>query len=119
VDRWRSAANPGPGNLYGVPKLTPSWGHRVNTLWVEDASYLRISNASFGYTLPQSMVKKIGFVNSGRVYITSNNLAIFTNYSGGNPESQSRNINNTLSPGFDTSSYPLARTTSIGLNFSF
>ena len=119
VDRWRSAANPGPGNLYGVPKLTPSWGHRVNSLWVEDASYLRISNASFGYTLPQSVIKKIGFVNSGRVYVTSNNLAIFTNYSGANPEAQSRNIDNTLSPGFDISSYPLARTTSIGLNFSF
>jgi TonB-linked SusC/RagA family outer membrane protein len=119
VDRWRSANSPGAGNLYGVPKLTPSWGHRVNSLWVEDATFLRISNLSLGYTLPESLVKKTGFINSCRIYLTANNLVTFTKYSGANPEGQSRNIDNTLSPGFDMSSYPLARTTSVGLNLSF
>lgn len=119
VNRWRSAENPGDGTLYGVPKLTPSWGHRVNSRWVEDASFLRISNLSLGYSIPESLVKKTGFINSCRLYCTVQNLAMFTNYKGANPEAQSRDINNTLSPGFDMSSYPLARTTSLGLNLSF
>lgn len=119
VDRWRSTANPGAGMLYGVPKLTPSWGHRVNSMWVEDASFLRISNLSLGYALPDDLVKKTGFVNGCRFYLTVQNLAMFTKYEGANPEAQSRDINNTLSPGFDISSYPLARTTSIGVNFQF
>lgn len=119
VNRWRSADNPGTGMLYGVPKLTPSWGHRVNTLWVEDASFLRVANVSLGYSLPEVLVRKTGFINSCRFYLTLRNLAMFTRYKGANPEGQSRNIDNTLSPGFDMSSYPLARTTSVGLNLSF
>lgn len=119
VNRWRSTDNPGDGMLYGVPKLTPSWGHRVNTRWVEDASYLRISNISLGYTLPEGLMKKTGFINSCRLYVTAQNLVMFTRYKGANPEAQSRNIDNTLSPGFDISSYPLSRTTSVGLNLSF
>lgn len=119
VNRWRSAENPGDPMLYGVPKLTPSWGHRVNSRWVEDATYLRISNISLGYTVPSSFVQKSKLFESCRIYLTCRNLAMFTNYSGANPEAQSRNIDNTLSPGFDMSSYPLATTTSLGLNLSF
>ncbi|GAB4000255.1 TonB-dependent receptor [Spirosoma daeguense] len=119
VNRWRSTASPGTGLLYGVPKLTPSWGHRVNTLWVEDATFLRIANVSLGYSLPDNLVKKSGFISGARFYLTIQNLAMFTKYEGANPEAQSRDINNTLSPGFDMSSYPLARTTSVGLNLQF
>ncbi|WP_025761371.1 TonB-dependent receptor [Dyadobacter tibetensis] len=119
VNRWVSPEQPGDGMHSGVPKLTPSWGHRVNSLWVEDASFIRIANVSLGYTLPDAWVKKSGFINGCRIYATVQNLAMFTAYEGANPEGQSRNINNTLSPGFDMSSYPLARTTSFGLNLSF
>ncbi len=119
TNRWRSSADPGTGMLYGVPKLTPSWGHRVNSKWVEDATFLRISNVSLGYALPDKLVKKSGFVDGCRLYMTIQNLAMFTRYEGANPEAQSRSINNTLSPGFDMSSYPLARTTSFGINLQF
>ncbi|HEV7350325.1 TonB-dependent receptor [Telluribacter sp.] len=119
VNRWRSAQDPGDGRLSGVPKLTPSWGHRVNSLWVEDASFLRIANINLGYTLPEGLLRKTGFISSCRIYATIQNLAMFTNYEGANPEAQSRNIDNTLSPGFDMSSYPLSRTSSVGINVSF
>ncbi|WP_080054207.1 SusC/RagA family TonB-linked outer membrane protein [Spirosoma aerolatum] len=119
VNRWRSSDNPGTGMLYGVPKLTPSWGHRVNTMWVEDASFLRIANLSLGYSLPDKLVRKSGFLEGCRLYMTIQNLAMFTRYEGANPEGQSKSIDNTLSPGFDITSYPLARTTSFGLNLQF
>jgi hypothetical protein len=105
--------------LYGVPKLTPSWGHRVNTRWVEDATFLRVSNVTLGYSIPSSVVQKSKLFESCRIYLTCRNLAMFTKYTGANPEAQSRNIDNTLSQGFDMSSYPLATTTSLGLNLSF
>ena len=119
VDRWRSTEDPGNGILSGVPKLTPSWGHRVNSLWVEDASFLRIANVNIGYSLPDGLMRKTGFIRSARIYATIQNLAMFTRYEGANPEAQSRNINNTLSPGFDISSYPLSRTSSVGINVTF
>jgi TonB-linked SusC/RagA family outer membrane protein len=119
VDRWRSSDNPGNGTLSGVPKLTPSWGHRVNSMWVENATFMRIANLNIGYALPDALVKKTGFLSGCRLYMTIQNLAMFTRYEGANPEAQSRNIDNTLSPGFDISSYPLARTTSFGVNLQF
>ncbi len=117
--RWRSADNPGDGIRSGIPQVRPSWGHRVSTLWVEDASYLRIANATLGYTLPRKAMEKLKFVKNGRVYMTVQNLAMFTNYTGANPEGQAANQNNTLVPGFDMTSYPLSRTTSIGLSLGF
>ena len=66
-----------------------------------------------------SFVQKSKLFESCRLYLTCRNLAMFTKYTGANPEAQSRNIDNTLSQGFDMSSYPLATTTSLGLNLSF
>lgn len=119
VNRWHSAQDPGDGTHYGIPNTTPSLGHRMSSLWVEDASYLRIANVTLGYALPAGLMKRSGFMNSARLYITVQNLAMFTNYGGANPEAQSVNINNTLSPGYDVSSYPLSRTASMGINLSF
>ncbi|PSR53763.1 TonB-dependent receptor [Adhaeribacter arboris] len=119
VNRWRSADQPGDGMHYGVPKLTPSLGHRVSNLWVEDATYLRLANVTLGYNLPQKWVQYTGAIKNCRLYLTVQNLATFTKYGGANPEGQSVNINNTLAPGFDMTSYPLARTTSLGINLTF
>ncbi len=118
-NRWHSAQDPGDGRHYGIPNTTPSLGHRMNSQWVEDASYLRIANVTLGYALPSALMKRIGLNNGGRIYITGQNLAMFTRYGGANPEAQSVNINNTLSPGFDITSYPLSRTLSAGINLSF
>jgi TonB-linked SusC/RagA family outer membrane protein len=118
-NRWRSTEDPGDGIHSGIPKVRPSWGHRVSTLWVEDASFLRIANLTLGYSLPEGLMKKTGFVRNSRVYLTIQNLAMFTNYKGANPEGQSVNQGNVLTPGFDMTSYPLSRTSSIGINLGF
>jgi len=119
VARYRSADDPGDGRHYAVPFSAPSRGHRVSDLWVEDASYLRITNLTLGYGLPEALVSRSSFIKSCRVYITVQNLATFTSYSGANPEGQSVSLSNTLAPGFDISSYPLARTASFGINLTF
>lgn len=119
VNRWHSANDPGDGKHYGIPNTTPSLGHRMSSLWVEDASYLRIANVTLAYALPAGWMKRTGFMNDARVYVSVQNLALFTKYGGANPEGQSVNINNTLSPGYDISSYPLSRTASVGINLSF
>jgi len=118
-NRWRSRDNPGDGIHSGIPQVRPSWGHRVSTLWVEDASYLRISNLTLGYTFSGSLMERFRILKGSRIYMTIQNLAMFTNYKGANPEGQAANQNNTLVPGFDMTSYPLSRTTSLGINLSF
>lgn len=118
-NRWRNRDEPGDGIHSGIPKVRPSWGHRVSTLWVEDASYLRISNLTLGYSFADELFNKGKFLKNARVYISIQNLAMFTQYKGANPEGQSVSTGNVLTPGFDMTSYPLARTTSIGINVGF
>ena len=119
VNRWRTPEIPGDGRHYGVPTTLPSVGHRVSSLWVEDASYLRITNLTLGYALPDSWLTKTGFVSNCRFYLTIQNPLTLTRYTGANPEAQAAGVNNTLAPGYDLTPYPLARTTSVGVNLNF
>jgi TonB-linked SusC/RagA family outer membrane protein len=57
----------------------------ASTYFLEDASFFRINNLTLGYTLPQSLLSKYKILNL-RVYITAQNLATITGYSGFTPE---------------------------------
>ena len=119
VNRWRNEQQPGDGIHSGVITNTPSLGHRLSTLWVEDASFLRIGNITLGYNIPEKWMKATNVIRNARIYCTVQNLATFTKYSGGNPQGQSQSQTNVLNPGFDMTSYPLSRTVSFGINLSF
>ena len=119
INRWKSSQMPGDGLHYGVPPAPGSYGHKMNSLWIEDASFLRISNLTLGYSLPSSLILNSGFIKSCRFYLTAQNLVTFTKYKGTNPEGKHLDFNNTLASGFDMTSYPLARTISLGLNLTF
>ncbi|MCW3087966.1 MAG: TonB-dependent receptor [Sediminibacterium sp.] len=84
---------------------------------IEDGSYLRISNVTLGYTLPQSLLQKLR-IASLRIYATGNNLATITGYSGYDPDVNSRR-GTPLTPGVDYGSYPRGRTFVFGVNVSF
>jgi hypothetical protein len=53
-----------------------------------------------------------------RVYVTANNLAVFTKYSGYDPEVSTRR-NTPVTPGVDYSAYPRSRTFIGGINLTF
>lgn len=116
VNRYRNEQNPGDG----IHALGPNGVHRVNDkLWLESASYLRITNINVGYTFPARFEKRSVPFKSLRIYASVQNLATFTRYTGQNPEGQGININSTLAPGYDLNSYPLARTMTAGVNITF
>jgi len=52
-----------------------------------DASYIRLKNLSFSYSLPQSLLKKAG-VQDLRIYIQGQNLFTVTAYKALDPETQ-------------------------------
>ena len=84
---------------------------------VEDGSYIRINNITVGYTLPKSAVRKLGIANL-RAYVTANNIATLTSYSGFDPDVSTRR-SSALTPGVDYGGYPRGRTYIFGLNVSF
>lgn len=90
----------------------------IVTDWaIEDGSFLRLGNLTLGYTLPDSVTKS-GLVQKVRCYFTGNNLAIWTKYTGQDPEVDG--IRSTpLTPGVDWSAYPKAKTFLFGVNVTF
>ena len=57
----------------------------IHSWAVEDASYLRLSNLSLGYTFDRKKLRKFN-VQSLRLYFTGSNLFVWTPYSGFDPE---------------------------------
>ena len=84
--------------------------------YVEDASYLRLNNVTFGYTFPIKTINKIK-VKSLRVYSSAYNLWTLTNYSGFDPEVNTKS-NGGLTPGVDWGAYPRSLSFVFGLNLT-
>ncbi len=85
--------------------------------YVEDASFLRLTNMTFGYSLPKSILKKVGIANM-RIYAAGYNLFLLTKYSGFDPEVNNR-PNGGLTPGVDWGSHPRSMSMVVGANLSF
>jgi TonB-linked SusC/RagA family outer membrane protein len=85
--------------------------------FIEDASYLRLSNVTLGYTFP---LEQLGLtsVEQARIYVGAQNLFTLTEYSGYDPESEISGQTNVLY-GYDYGVYPTAKTYRIGLLVSF
>lgn len=97
---------------------SPYMSKFVLTDWaVEDASFLRLNTLTLGYTLPQSLTKRVG-INSLRFYCTAYNVFTITGYSGYDPESDCIR-KDALTPGVDYSGYPRSRSFVVGLNLNF
>lgn len=81
---------------------------------IEDGSFLRINNITLGYNYP---VQPGNPVSKLRFYFTANNLAVFTNYSGYDPEVSVKN--SPLTQGLDYSAYPKSRSFIFGVQATF
>ncbi len=87
----------------------------ASTYFLEKGDFFRINNLTLGYTLSSKKLEAIK-MQSLRVYVTAQNLATFTNYSGFTPE-----ISNggTLAGGIESFIYPTTRTFAVGVNVGF
>ena len=126
-ERWTNINAAGelvndPAELKALNANTSMWSPYmakfVMSDWaVENASFLRLNTLTLGYTLPESLVKKVN-ISSLRFYATCYNVFCITNYSGSDPESDCIRKNN-LTPNVDYSGYPRSRSFVIGLNLNF
>ncbi|WP_299819716.1 TonB-dependent receptor [uncultured Pontibacter sp.] len=127
-NRWRNVNDAGevvtePAALAELNKdatlwspLTTSTSFYVNSWAVEDGSFIRINNVTLGYTLPANLLAKAR-ISKLRVYGTVNNLKVFTNYSGYDPEVSTRR-SSPITSGVDYSAYPRSRAFIFGVNLT-
>lgn len=85
--------------------------------YIEDGSYLRLSSATLGYTVP---LRNKRYINNLRFTLTGNNLFVITGYSGYDPEVNSnRTSNGVPALGIGWTNYPMARSYSLGVSIDF
>lgn len=102
----------------GTTMWSPAVGNAVFTDWaVEDGSFLRLSSATIGYTLPEKLTMKAR-IQRLRFYVSGTNLFCVTKYSGYDPEVDTRRAT-PLTPGVDYSAYPKSIGFVVGLNLTF
>ena len=77
--RWEN-----PGDIATHPKLLSggSASNGTSSRYLEDGSYFRIQNVRLDYAFPQKVYKFTGM----RIYMSLDNLAVFTKFSGGDPD---------------------------------
>jgi TonB-dependent starch-binding outer membrane protein SusC len=95
---------------------TASTSFTLHSWAIEKGSFVRINNITLGYSLPVNLVRRAK-LERARFYLTVNNLAVITNYSGYDPEVSARR-GNPVTPGVDYSAYPRSRSFIFGLNLS-
>ena len=115
--RWQQ-----PGDITDIPRATSdpvkaAENKRVSSRFIEDGSYLRIKNISFGYTFNKNLLSKI-HIESLRLYVSIQNLYTFTQYTGLDPEVNYYGNDNTII-GTDFFTFPQARSFNFGLNLKF
>ncbi len=94
--------------------------NEVSTRYLEDGSYLRLNNATIGYTLDPQTVGLGDFVQNIRLSLTGQNLFVITDYSGFDPEvNTGSDIGGIQTFGIDRFTYPMPKTILFGLNASF
>ncbi len=99
-------------NAYYPRPLFNNKNHKTQTAYLQNVAYMRLKNLQLGYTLPKSLINKIGLQNV-RVYVSGENLLTITG------------LSDTMDP--ETAGigkqggtvYPLSRVYSFGLSVNF
>ena len=103
LDMWMK-----PGDKTSIPAANAV--RQVDTMWLEDASFVRLKYLQLSYTLPKNWLDQTGFIKGAKVFLVGRNLLTFTGYKGYDPE-----VNSTKTFG----NYPNTRQYSIGAQLTF
>jgi hypothetical protein len=83
--------------------------------FLENGSFMRLKFISLSYSVPLSIVERIGF-STAQISLSGQNLITFTKYTGLDPEFNNSSI---YEKGHDYGIFPNLRMYSVGLNFGF
>ncbi|GGK33771.1 SusC/RagA family TonB-linked outer membrane protein [Yeosuana aromativorans] len=113
LDRW-TPQTPNNTQYARVPSLRPA------DYLIEDGSFIRLQTVRLGFNLPSKLTDALK-IKSAKVYVAGDNLAVFTKYSGYDPEVTSNQVDYRYPfvQGFDYGAFPRAKTYLMGLNIHF
>ncbi|MEM7484430.1 MAG: TonB-dependent receptor [Bacteroidota bacterium] len=95
-------------------------------IFIEDGSFVRLSNVTLAYSFPQDWLRRSLGISAARIYLSGQNLKVWTDYTGYDPElSASPNdaLDNTGGTngvtGYELNGYPIPRTYTLGIDLTF
>ena len=89
----------------------------VSDRFIEDASYIRLKNVSFGYRIPESLLSK-PFIKSLTIYVSAQNYWTWTDYTGYDPEASNAG-QALINRGVDNGVYPNNKSIQGGVQLTF
>jgi TonB-linked SusC/RagA family outer membrane protein len=93
-----------------APRITFSGAQnntKISSLWIRDASYIRLKNIELGYSFSSSSLKRLG-ISKMRIYTNGYNLLTFDKLKFIDPESRT-----------SSADYPLVKIINLGLSVNF
>lgn len=121
IGNYWTAENPDPNAKY--PKISAATAVDISDRFIESGTYLRVKNITLGYDLPMTKWGAL-WCNGLHIYASGTNLFTFTDYTGLDPEINTRGddtapeVGKRLQMGHDQSGYPNAKVYSLGLRLT-
>lgn len=117
LDRWQQ-----PGDQTNIPRLVYQDNTSNGSAFpisenVEKGDFVKLRNVRLGYSLPSSMIGRVG-LSTVKLYVSGQNLGVLTKYSGPDPEVSS-NGNANLRQGIDRNTIANGRTFTVGISLGF
>lgn len=119
LKRWKhpyADASTAPSDLLPRALLSKGYNFLGSDRFVEDGSFLRFKSLTLNYNVDKKFSEKFG-LSDLRLWVTMQNIYIWTNYSGMDPEVSLRSGISSL--GYDTSRSGKPQEFSLGLSVSF
>jgi TonB-linked SusC/RagA family outer membrane protein len=98
-----------------VPRANANRPREVYDVHIEDGSFVRLQTVTLAYRIPSRLARGL---NNARVYVTGQNLHVWTKYTGFDPEVNSFG-GDARARGIDLGAYPRARVWNLGANLTF
>ncbi len=91
------------------------------TNFITKTNWLRLRSISFSYSLPKALLEQTRAIKACTVSVTGNNLLLFTNYKGLDPEASfaGSGVTGSSSTGIDYAGVPNTAGVSFGINLTF
>ena len=103
-----------------IPKASAFNQNLRDSRYVEEGTFVRMENAYLAYNLPSKWLNRI-FVKSLQLYVSGQNLLLWTDYKGYDPETSKYKAGDSEGGGTDTifgideGTYPRTRSVSVGV----
>ena len=111
-DRWTTTNTNGTKPRAGANDIDK---YVDSSAMVYDGSYFKFKQIQLGYTLPKSLISKVGISHS-RIYCSLDDFFTISKYPGFDPEASA---NATTGMGVDKGAYPTSKKVVLGFNIEF